>query len=236
MCTVTIVPLEDGFRLACNRDEQRSRPEAVPPPVRSPHEKSAVFPVDPVSGGTWVGVNDAGLAVTLLNRTARAPEPGRRAACSRGLIVPRLLAHESLGHAVDVAEAIDTRSFGPFRLVLVHGFTVGLVTSDGHRLATKISRMRVPLLFTSSSLGDALVEEPRQRLFEQLVVEDKGGWLRGQFRFHRHQWPTRGDISVNMERSDARTVSRTVIHVGSQAIELYYEPVGSATPLAVTVA
>ena len=236
MCTVTIVPVEDGFRLACNRDERRSRPEAVPPRVRSPQEKSAIFPVDPASGGTWVGVNHAGLAATLLNRTARAVEPGRRAACSRGLIVPRLLAHEWIGHALDAAEAIDASSFEPFRLVLIHGFTVGLVASDGHRLATTISRMRVPLLFTSSSLGDALVEEPRRRLFEQLVVEDKGAWLRAQFRFHRHQWPARTDISVSMERSDARTVSRTVIDVGSQAIELGYEPVGSAAPLAVRVA
>ena len=156
--------------------------------------------------------------------------------CSRGIIVPRLLAHQLLSNALDAAEAIDARCFKPFRLVLVHGFTVYVVTSDGHRLATMISRMAGPLLFTSSSLGDALVEGPRRRLFEQLVMKDESAWLRGQVLFHRHQWTARTDISVRMERPDARTVSRTVIDVSSHAVDLSYEPLAAKKPLVIRAA
>ena len=77
-------------------------------------------------------------------------------------------------------------------------------------------------MFTSSSLGDAVVAAPRRRLFEQLVLADDD-WLRGQFRFHRHQWTRRPEISVQMAREDAATVSRTTIHVTTRAIDVDYE-------------
>ena len=80
-----------------------------------------------------------------------------------------------------------------------------------------------PLLFTSSSLGDALVEAPRQQLFQRMVVEGRCGWLPGQRHFHRHQWPSRPEISVRMERHDALTVSRTVVEVTRATRSLFYE-------------
>jgi len=84
-------------------------------------------------------------------------------------------------------------------------------------------------MFTSSSLGDALVEPPRTRLFEQLVLADDD-WLRGQIRFHRHRWVRRPEISIDMAREDATTVSRTTIDVTSTTIELEYEPLASPVP------
>ena len=84
--------------------------------------------------------------------------------------------------------------------------------------------LTVPRLFTSSSLGDRLVEEPRRALFKQLVANDHGDALRAQFRFHRHRWTASPELSVHMERADAVTVSRTVIDVRADATDLSYEP------------
>ena len=117
-----------------------------------------------------------------------------------------------------------------FRLVAMHRFTAIDATSDGVR--TVIRRQITvgsPLLFTSSALGDKLVEAPRQRLFQRMVVErGRSAWLHGQARFHRHQWPSRPEISVRMERDDARTVSRTVVDIGHARQSLWYEaPVSS---------
>jgi len=77
-------------------------------------------------------------------------------------------------------------------------------------------------MFTSSSLGDVLVEPPRRELLERLVLA-AGDWLHGQARFHRHRWTSRPEISVNMAREDAATVSRTTIDVTSSTIDLAYE-------------
>ena len=66
MCSVSFVPRDDGFVLAMNRDELFSRAAALPPEVRSLGKLAALCPREP-AGGTWVGVNTAGMAFSLIN-------------------------------------------------------------------------------------------------------------------------------------------------------------------------
>jgi hypothetical protein len=232
MCTVTVVPHETGVRVMCNRDERRSRPAALPPQVHDLGGRLAVFPVDPRGGGSWVGVNDAGIVVTLLNVSGPSHSSNKEPRQSRGLIVREVLRCGSLSHVLETVASLDAGQFERFRLVVVHRFTAVDATSDG--VCTAIRRpitLDRPLLFTSSSLGDALVEAPRRRLFERMVVERRSGWLRGQFRFHRHQWPSRPEISVRMERADALTVSRTFVEVTRDRRSLLYGAPVTANPL-----
>ena len=240
MCTVTIVPYDDGFRLVCNRDERRDRPAAAPPTVHQLQGSAAIYPTDPVGGGTWVGVNDAGLAAALLNRTIDAAESPRRSRRtpqrSRGLIIPKLLGCRSLTDALDMAAGLDPAPFDLFRLALVQRMAAVVVTSDGLALSAETMSLSQPLMLTSSSLGDRVVEAPRRRLFERLVLQSEGAWLSAQTRFHAHQWRSRADSSVRMEREAARTVSRTSITVTSRARELRYDELGSARPHVVTAA
>ena len=112
----------------------------------------------------------------------------------------------------------------------------GVLASDGLTLSVETVDVSRPVMLTSSSLGDDVVEAPRRRLFERLVVRNEGAWLRAQARFHAHQWPSRPEVSVRMERPDARTVSRSQIDVTSQASELCYDPLGSAEPSVVRAA
>lgn len=223
MCTVSIVPHASGYRLMCNRDEQRSRVRAIPPTLRRTGGRLAAFPIDPAGGGTWVGVNDAGLAIALLNRAS-----GRRAGTagqSRGRIVRRLLAEGSLRAACQAAHALELTRFNPFRLVLVTGGHCATITSDGRTLRDEHHRLNAPAVFTSSSLGDELVEGPRRQLFARLVLGAADAPLHGQVRFHRHQWRTRPEISVLMARHEAATVSRTTIDVTRCGQSLLYQPI-----------
>lgn len=224
MCTVSIVPAADGCRVVCNRDERSTRPVARPPRVWPTDVSWATYPQDPVSGGTWIGVNDDGLVVALLNGTATQDGP-RLSSQSRGSIVPTLLACVSIAQAVNAYGALDVRRFEPFRIVMAHRSTAAVISGDPARSPAEIFPLVKPVMFTSSLLGDAVVARPRRRLFEQLVLADDD-WLRGQFRFHRHQWTRRPEISVQMAREDAATVSRTTIHVTSRAIDVEYEPLG----------
>jgi hypothetical protein len=228
MCTVTVVPHATGIRVTCNRDERRVRPAALPPQVHDLGGRRAVFPVDPLGGGSWIGVNDAGIVVTLLNVSGPPRRSGKEPRQSRGLIVRELLRCGSLSHVVARIASLDSSAFEKFRLVVTRRFTVLDATSDGVRTAIpRRLALDTPLLFTSSSLGDAIVDGPRRQLFRRMVLERRDDWLRGQARFHRHQWPSRREISVCMERDDALTVSRTVIDVTRAARSLLYEtPVG----------
>jgi hypothetical protein len=233
MCTVTVVPDGDGFRMICNRDERRDRPAALPPTVHRVGDRTAVYPVDPHGGGTWVGLNDCGLAVTLLNRT---PEVGARPpasfARSRGLIVPALLGCASLDAALSEAQGLEPSEFDLFRLLLVERMMAGILTSDGRTLSVETSNLTAPIFLTSSSLGDSLVEEPRHRLFESMVLsKPPSEWLDAQSRFHAHRWRSQSAISVTMARGDARTVSRTFVQVTARGQRLRYHPLRGGPPV-----
>jgi transport and Golgi organization protein 2 len=229
MCTVTIVPMGDGFRLGCNRDEQRDRAPALPPAVHRLSRRTAIFPVDPAGPGTWVGVNDAHLAAALLNRTPDSPVPhDRRRRRSRGVIIPYLLECESLIEALQRGVAVDPDDFNRFRVAMVQRGTVATLTSDGTEVTVELNDLTRPMMLTSSSLGDELVETPRRRLFERLFDSEERSWVQAQIRFHEHQWRSRRDISIRMERAEAKTVSRTFVSVIESAIELQYRTLESA--------
>jgi hypothetical protein len=225
MCTVTVVPGRGGIRLACNRDELRSRPAALPPRIKKFGPRRAVLPVDPTSGGTWLAVNDAGLALTLLNVNSRnglAAPPA--APLSRGNIIPTLLHAETPLSAAFSALTLDPAQYAPFRLVVVSRREGVEVHSDGTRirLVWRIG-LTCPQFFTSSGLGDQAVEGPRRELFGEFL-DRPGDRPAQQDAFHRHRWPDRPHLSVCMERQDARTVSHTLVSLGPDRVTLTYHP------------
>jgi hypothetical protein len=240
MCTVTLLRLADdlpgangtglwfagpaaGFRLACNRDEREDRPASLPPREAAAGRRRAVLPIDPLGGGTWIAVNDAGLALALLNQNAAA---GRRAPglLSRGRIIPSLLHCEGVEEAAGAAARLHPSSFGPFRMVMTDGSELAEVASDGEALQLRRGLLpERPVLYTSSGLGDAEVERPRRALFEEMLARG-GDPVRVQDAFHDHAWPDRPHLSVRMSRRGARTVSRTVITVLGDTVALEYHP------------
>ena len=225
MCTVTVVPTASGFRVAFNRDERRDRPPAFAPTSHQLLRCTAQYPVDALCGGTWIGVNHLGMVAALLNRTPRPNSAGPGHLRSRGLIVPATLDTESLDAALTTAANIDVQDYAPFRLLIIAGTRGFVFTSDGFRLSSARADLTRPYLLTSSSLGDHIVAGPRVHLFRRMMNTDSSAWLAAQQQFHDHQWPLRREISVLMERSDARTVSRTVIDVTRRDIRMFYEPV-----------
>jgi len=227
MCTLTVVSLPGALvRLAFNRDEQRIRPSGVPPARRRFGAREAVLPTDPVSGGTWLAVNDAGLALALLNANPSDTGQGLAPHRSRGAIIPALLVCATPAAALgELERAVRYPDFAPFRLVLVGDGLVADVQWDG-RQPMVMNRLLggTPLLFTSSGLGDDLVEGVRRELFDVLFGGPADGWEAAQDAFHRHRWPDRPHLSVNMERADARTVSHAVVELGPAAAAFAYHP------------
>ncbi len=226
MCTVTLVRAPGSrIRLITNRDEQRTRPPADPPRIVNggPGDVALLMPVDPASGGTWVAGNEAGVIATLLNFNPTPPFAGRPAQ-SRGTLIPEALAAGGFEAALDVLESVHVPLYAPFRLVLSDGASLALVRGDGSTLDVECERWDGrPRMWTSSGLGDDLVETPRRDLFDATLAASPS--LEAQESFHRHGWPDRGELSVFMARPDARTVSITTVDLGVEAVEMTYAPV-----------
>lgn len=227
MCTVTVIA-GDGragtgesaplVRLVCNRDERRSRRLSTRPIITRAGARRVVMPIDPASGGTWLGVNDAGIVACLLNINPAPCDPahaaGRR---SRGEIVPTVLAFDTVEAAVESLAAFDARDYPPFRLIVLDAATAGEVASDGEDLDMSPALALPPRWFaTSSGLGDHLVERHRRELFDELLRSAPDD-LSAQRRLHDHRWPDHPALSVLMSRADARTVSRTSIDLTPHA-------------------
>ena len=236
MCTVTVVPGGRGssgavaptLRVVFNRDELRTRPRSIPPALHACGDRRTIMPVDPWSGGTWIGANDAGLVVGLLNVNAEPTEPAATPSEpppeSRGVIVPGLLAAGSLTGLLHASHSIDASRHAPFRIMATDGREFVLLASQGHDLREVLrERFLRPVMLTSSGLGDQLVESPRRALFDEVFAR-WGDWLDAQRRFHEHTWAGRGHISVLMSRADARTESRVVIDLYADRVSMEYVP------------
>jgi hypothetical protein len=221
MCTVSIVPVGERIRIVCNRDEQRTRTAASPPAIHPTDAGHAIWPIDPQSGGTWIGANSAGLAMVLLNRRTPPVRTSTFPLISRGVLIPHLLQWSTAVAVVDAANALPLHRFEPFTLAIVQERVVRTMTSDGARSTWSVQSLLDPLLLTSSSLGDDLVSRPRRRLFVRMLKRG-GNPLDGQERFHRHSWPRHPEISVLMSRPEAATVSRTILDITPGGVTMRY--------------
>lgn len=218
MCTVSIIRSDEMIRIACNRDEQRTRLPAFPPALHHLGGTRAILPTDTDAGGTWIGVNEFGLAVVLLNmncRDANSPAP----TISRGMIIPSLIHSATTQAATELLNTQTLSCYNPFRLILVDEDQSIECRFDGRMLTMhKYGRLK-KLMFTSSGLGDDIVDTPRRQLFDQMLVHPSAA---AQDAFHRHSWEEQSHLSVCMRRADAMTVSCTIIEISSAVASMHY--------------
>jgi len=221
VCTVSIVTWAGGLRLVANRDEQRSRADALPPRLVERNGVHSIQPIDAASGGTWVAVNEFGVAFALLN--VNPATPFQAGTHSRGEIIAALAALDSIEDVVEAMKAVDHAQYSPFRLICAAGEVA--VEIAPYLSLRRQHALDSPVMFTSSGLGDDRVEGPRRRLFDELVgVTDAGGrkTIDRQDSFHAHRWSDAPHLSVFMSRDDACTVSRTVIEVRERGVAMTY--------------
>jgi hypothetical protein len=218
MCTVTFIPKRYGCIVAMNRDDLRTRPQALPPAVRQTGGLQSVYPSEP-GGGTWCGANERGLVFTLLNWHVAKGEKQR----TRGDVIPAVLA---CGDVEQVqAKFGDTHFAGmlPFRLI---GFSMGEKAVrewrwDGAKLAT-ISHSWALGHWFSSGMSDEQAEGTRRPVCELAHRQADAGSVAWVRRLHRSHKPERGAFSMCVHRPDAATLSYTEILCTRRQITMRY--------------
>lgn len=100
--------------IAANRDEYLDRP-AAPPSIWSRPGHAVAAPRDLRAGGTWLGVNAAGVFAGLTNRPLPQPDPTRR---SRGHVVVEALDGGSAAAAARGLASLPAGAFNPFNLLV----------------------------------------------------------------------------------------------------------------------
>ena len=118
MCTIVVLRRpghEWPVLIAANRDELRNRPWKAPA-RHWPDRPEVVAGLDLLAGGSWLGLNEAGLVAAALNREGTlGPAAGKR---SRGELVLDALDHADAAEAAGALSALDPAAYRSFNLVV----------------------------------------------------------------------------------------------------------------------
>jgi hypothetical protein len=235
MCTVSWIHEERGYQLFCNRDERHTRQPALPPRERRQRGVLFIAPVDGDHSGSWIGVNQFGLSLCLLNRYH---DEGQRAAAppymSRGLLVNELMDCQSRCEAQSRIEPADLTRYRPFTLLALEIEEPPLVVEWTGRklLIERYGELAMPL--TSSSLDPKGVSLSRHQHFNSLVAAS--GKIDSSLlcAFHASHFPSASAYSTCMHRDDAHTVSFSRIKVTRSRIEFLYHADAPCRPAPIT--
>jgi hypothetical protein len=227
MCTVAFAPAASGgYVLGHNRDERLSRARGIAPALIAAEPLHFLAPRDPEAGGTWIGVNAAGMTVCMLNAAEpperELPAPPR----SRGLVAWEALRQPSAVAILDMLSADDLSDVRSFQLAVASPGSPWSRPSllhvrwNGFGLSWDV--LSGAQVLVSSTKDQARAELERRASWARLLdgagsVEREriAAWLAG------HE-PEPGAWSACMHREDARTMSRTVVDVGPEGIRLEY--------------
>lgn len=118
MCTLVILRRPEHswpVLIAANRDEMQSRSWQAPA-RHWPDRPHVVAGLDELSRGSWLGVNDHGLAAGILNRQGSlGPADGKR---SRGEVVLEALDHAEAEEAAKALGELDGTSYRSFNMLI----------------------------------------------------------------------------------------------------------------------
>src|SRR5436190_9673097 len=117
MCTLALYLRQfENFPLviAANRDEHFSRPTEAPKLWAA--DPAIIVGKDLVAGGTWLGVNDRGIAAAVVNR--RIQTETNTSPRSRGLLCLDMLQAATMADARAALPYEDTGRYQPFLLLL----------------------------------------------------------------------------------------------------------------------
>ncbi len=229
MCTVAFIPdIGSGYLLGHNRDELRTRARGLPPERFERSGASFLAPRDPDGGGTWIGVNDRGMTLCLLNAAERDPARLPAEPRSRGLLLWDVLPLRSID-AVDARLERSRKQLGgirAFHMVAALPGARGLAavsarwTWDGERLARETRTGAA--IYVSSSYDQVTVEHERGAAWRRLGPENHRPDEPALARWLASEGETPGPFSVCMDRPNAMTVSSTRVRVTAGAVEMRY--------------
>src|ERR1700730_6148454 len=118
MCTLVILRRPEHrwpVVIGANRDEMIDRPWQ-PPDRHWPDRPEVVAGLDTLAGGSWLGINDWGVAAAVLNRHGSlGPAPDRR---SRGELVLEALDHADAVAAAEALSHIEPEAYRTFNLIV----------------------------------------------------------------------------------------------------------------------
>lgn len=171
MCTVTFLPLSNGFILTSNRDEKKERQADFPKTYKS-NTGTVTFPQDALAGGTWFAVSKTKM-ICLLNGAFEKHQTTPPYRQSRGKVV--LDAFDSDNFEL-FRETYDYQNIEPHTLVMIDFESeIKLVEMrwDGQQKHITPLNNHQPHIWSSCTLYPADVVAEREKWFAEFVSRNR---------------------------------------------------------------
>jgi hypothetical protein len=169
MCTVVYIPNNKKILFASLRDESPARTRAMAADIYTKGDISFLSPKDPVGGGTWIGANNSGNTIILLNGGFENHPRKDKYLKSRGVIVSELLA---IASPIEKWEHINMEGIEPFTLIIWSNAVLFQLVWDGIKKYKIIQDKTIPHIWSSSTLYNAAIKKYREELFRQWIAEE----------------------------------------------------------------
>ncbi len=219
MCTVVIARRPGHawpLLLAANRDEMGDRPSRAPA-RHWPDRPDVTAGLDELAGGSWLGINDAGVVAAILNRrNSLGPAPGLR---SRGELVLDALDHADAAPAAEALAGLAAQAYRSFNLLIADDRDAFWLRGLGPEGPPRPALTRLPVglsMLTASDLDDPAdpriaLHLPRWRAAE-LPDPAMGEWRAWETMLasRKHGGDPRGAMSFRLASGFA-TVSSAIV-------------------------
>lgn len=225
MCTLTVIQQDSELIITMNRDESRDRHEAgleqtqITSTTGLP--STIIFPKDSHAGGTWLGINNNGVAMCLLNRYQDQKKTDG-SIISRGHIIPTALAHGNIESIIEHLIPLNFIHYNPFDLFVFSQQQSIQVSWNGSNSSMTSIDLNQPLMHTSSSVRFPAVAKYRNVLFSGIVKKEAAIDHHKILQFHLQQDSKDPSSSVLMSREETHTKSIVQIQIANQSTQLSY--------------
>ncbi|MBS1741416.1 MAG: NRDE family protein [Bacteroidetes bacterium] len=168
MCTVSFIPVNNGFVLTSNRDEHSNRGIALYPDFYMINERRLLFPRDKKQGGTWFICNEWGDTAVLLNGAMKKHQPGMQYRKSRGLVLIDLFKHRDI---IEAIHAYDFNEIENFTLILAASGKLTEFNWDGKKLYSTQHSIQHPHIWSSVTLYNQHMIAERKQWFYNWIQQ-----------------------------------------------------------------
>jgi hypothetical protein len=206
-----------------NRDEKLSRAAGLSPRLTHLNGRGMLAPSEP-GGGTWIGVNDTGATLALINWYSVTSRVAGQTV-SRGEVVKLALPSGSPALVDATLKELPLAHVNPFRLIGVFPTCKAVVEWRWNlqHIERRYDRWRTST-WISSGFDEPGAQQTRGKIFGdalRLASAGRTDWLR---QLHRSHGPECGPYSTCMHREDAATISYTEVTVSRRMATIRYTP------------
>lgn len=220
MCTVSFVPLENGYCITSNRDEKLSRKTAYPPTAYSYSNTTLYYPKDTEANGSWFVCNDKGDSFILLNGAFKNHISKPPYFKSRGLILLEIAAAQN---ALQYFKQISLKGIEPFTLIIFQQCILYECRWDSsEKFCTELGS-HLPHIWSSATLYSKVIQDKRAEWFIKALQNNELNTPNDIVYFHQFAGDNDRENNLVMQRSNnMQTISITSVFIQKDITQFSY--------------